>query len=64
MIVAAQSGNIEQMRPVLRDERADADGGDLGRRRPDRLLEEGSADGEGRDVLAAMLNVFSSGFVR
>ena len=52
IVVAAQSGDIERMRPVLESNEL----------KP--MVAEASADGEGRDVLAALLNVLSSGFVR
>jgi hypothetical protein len=61
---AAQSGEIENMRPVyesneLKPMVAAAFVGD-----PIALWKKESADGSGRDILAAMLNVLSSGYVR
>jgi hypothetical protein len=61
---AAQSGEIENMRPVLESNElkpmaAAADVGD-----PIAHWKKQSADGSARDVLAAMLDVMSSGFVR
>ena len=64
IIVAAESGDIENMRPVLESNElkpmvtaAHVDD-------PIAFWKKASADGTGRDVLAAMLNVLSSGFVR
>src|SRR5262245_8147052 len=61
---AAQSGDIETMLPVLESTEwkpmvaADAVGD------PIALWKKASADGSGRDILAAMLNVLSSGYAR
>jgi hypothetical protein len=64
IIAAAQSGNLEAMRPVV-------ESNDI---KP--LISKGattdaiaywkqqSADGSGRDILAAMLNIFASGFAK
>jgi len=61
---AAQSGEIEKMRPVLESNElkpmvtaAHVDD-------PIAFWKKESADGSGRDVLAAMLDVMSSGYVR
>ena len=61
---AAQSGEIENMRPVFESNElkpmvAAAFVGD-----PIALWKKESADGSGRDILAAMLNVLSSGYAR
>jgi hypothetical protein len=63
IIFAAESGNIEAMRPVLESNElkpmvAAAHVGD-----PIKYWKEQSADGEGRSVLGAMLNTIASGFV-
>jgi hypothetical protein len=61
---AAQSGEIENMRPVLESNElkpmvtADHIEDPIG------FWKKASADGTGRDVLAAMLNVMASGYVR
>src|SRR5262245_27958677 len=61
---AAQSGDIETMLPVFESNElkpmvaADAVGD------PIALWKKQSADGSGRDILAAMLNVLSSGYAR
>lgn len=61
---AAQSGEIEKMRPVLESNELKpmiaADHVDD----PIAFWKKESADGSGRDVLAAMLNVMSAGYVR
>jgi hypothetical protein len=64
IVVAAQSGDIEEMRAVLEQNElkpmlSSAPVGD-----PIAFWKEASADGEGREVLAAMLNVFSAGFAK
>src|SRR5262245_54029423 len=64
IVAAAQSGEIENMRPVFESNElkpmvAAAFVGD-----PIALWKKESADGSGRDILAAMLNVLSSGYVR
>ena len=61
---AAQSGEIENMQPVFESNElkpmvATASAGD-----PIALWKKESADGSGRDILAAMLNVLSSGYAR
>jgi hypothetical protein len=61
---AAQSGEIEKMRPVLESNELKpmiaADHVDD----PIAFWKKESADGSGRDVLAAMLNVMSAGYAR
>ena len=61
---AAQRGEIEKMRPVLESNELKpmiaADHVDD----PIAFWKKESADGSGRDVLAAMLNVMSAGYVR
>ena len=61
---AAQSGEIEKMHPVLESNELKpmiaADHVDD----PIAFWKKESADGSGRDVLAAMLNVMSAGYVR
>ena len=61
---AAQSGEIENMQPVFESNElkpmvATGSVGD-----PIALWKKESADGSGRDILAAMLNVLSSGYAR
>jgi hypothetical protein len=61
---AAQSGEIETMQPVFESNElkpmvATTSVGD-----PIALWKKESADGTGRDILAAMLNVLSSGYAR
>ncbi len=62
IVVAAQGGDIEAMRAVLEQNElkpmlSAEPVGD-----PIEFWKKHSVDGEGRDVLAAILNVFSSGF--
>jgi hypothetical protein len=64
IIVAAQSGDIEKMRPVLESNELKPLVATPSPDDPIAFWKKMSADGNGRDVLAAMLNVFSSGFVR
>lgn len=64
IVVAAQSGNIEAMREVLEQNElkpmlSSSPVGD-----PIEFWKKASADGEGRDILAAMLNVFSAGYAK
>jgi hypothetical protein len=64
IVVAAQAGNLEEMQAVLeqnelrpmlsRDKVGD----------PIAFWKQTSVDGGGKDILAAMLNVFSSGYVQ
>lgn len=64
IVIAAQSGDIEQMRPVLESNELKPMVAAIAVSDPIAFWKKGSADGEGRDVLAALLNVVSSGFVR
>ena len=64
IVVAAQTGNIDEMLPVLEENElppmlSSTTVGD-----PIAFWKKASADGKGQDILAAMLNVFSSGFLR
>jgi len=62
--VAAESGEIENMRPVLESNELKPMVAPGYVEDPIALWKKDSADGTGRDVLAAMLDVVSSGFVR
>jgi len=64
IVVAAQSGDIERMRPVLESNELKPMVAAAAVDDPIAFWKKASADGEGRDVLAALLNVLSSGFVR
>jgi len=64
IVVAAQSGNIDEMLPVLQENELPPMLAATAVSDPIAYWRKASADGEGRDILAAMLNVFSSGFVR
>ena len=64
IIVAAESGDIENMRPVLESNELKPMVTTAHVDDPIAFWKKASADGTGRDVLAAMLNVLSSGFVR
>jgi hypothetical protein len=64
IIEAAQSGEIETMRPVLESNELKPMVAAAYVDDPIGHWKKESADGTGRDVLAAMLNVLSSGFVR
>jgi hypothetical protein len=64
IVVAAQSGNIDDMLPVLEQNELPPMLSASAVPDPIAFWKKASADGQGRDVLAAMLNVFSSGFVR
>lgn len=64
IIVAAQSGDVENMRPVLESNELKPLVGSNAADDPIELWKKTSSDGQGREVLAAMLNVLSSGFVR
>jgi hypothetical protein len=64
IVVAAQSGNIDDMLPVLEQNELPPMLSAAAVPDPIAFWKKASADGQGRDVLAAMLNVFSSGFVR
>jgi len=61
---AAQSGAIENMRPVFESNELKPMVGAAYVEDPIAYWKKQSADGTGRDVLAAMLNVMSSGYVR
>jgi hypothetical protein len=61
---AAQSGEIEKMRPVLESNELKPMVAADYVQDPIGFWKKESADGSGRDVLAAMLDVMSSGFVR
>jgi hypothetical protein len=60
---AAQSGNIEAMRAVFESNELKPMVAESFVDDPIALWKRQSADGTGRDVLAAMLNVLSSGYV-
>ncbi len=64
MVVAAQSGDIETMRPVLESNELKPMVSAGAVDDPIAYWRRVSADGEGREILAAMLNVLSSGYVR
>lgn len=64
IVVAAQSGDIEEMRAVLEENELPPMLSATAVGDPIAFWKKASVDGEGRDILAAMLNVFSSGFVR
>jgi hypothetical protein len=64
MATAAQSGEIESMRPVLESNELKPMVAAAHVDDPIALWKKQSADGSGRDVLAAMLNVMSSGYAR
>jgi hypothetical protein len=61
---AAQSGEIENMRPVLESNELKPMVAADYVEDPISFWKKESADGSGRDVLAALLDVISSGFVR
>jgi hypothetical protein len=64
IIEAAESGDIERMRPVLESNELKPMVSTTNVDDPIEYWKKASADGMGRDVLAAMLNVLASGFVR
>lgn len=64
IIEAAASGNIEAMRPVFESNELKPMVTTAYVDDPVGFWKKGSADGAGRDVLAAMLNVLSVGFVK
>jgi hypothetical protein len=64
IIDAAQSGDIEKMRPVLESNELKPMVSTSAVDDPIAYWKKASADGMGRDVLAAMLNVLASGYVR
>jgi hypothetical protein len=61
---AAESGEIENMRPVFESNELKPMVAAAYVEDPIAFWKKASIDGTGRDVLAAMLNVMSSGFVR
>jgi hypothetical protein len=61
---AAESGEIENMRPVFESNELKPMVATAYVDDPIAFWKKASVDGTGRDVLAAMLNVMSSGFVR
>ncbi len=61
---AAQSGEVENMRPVLESNELKPMVTTDYVEDPIAFWKKASADGTGRDVLAAMLNVMASGYVR
>jgi hypothetical protein len=61
---AAQSGEIEKMRPVLESNELKPMVAAAHVDDPIAFWKKESADGSGRDVLAALLDVMSSGYVR
>jgi hypothetical protein len=61
---AAQSGDIEKMRPVFESNELKPMVTSAYVDDPIAFWKKASTDGTGRDVLAAMLNVLTSGFVR
>ncbi len=61
---AAQSGEIEKMRPVFESNELKPMVTTVYVNDPIAFWKKASADGTGRDVLAAMLNIMTSGFVR
>ncbi|MGH6736390.1 MAG: hypothetical protein ACRECX_09985 [Methyloceanibacter sp.] len=63
IILTAQSGDIEAMRPVLESNELKPMVAAAHVDDPIAYWKEQSVDGTGRDVLAAMLNVLASGFV-
>ena len=64
IVVAAQSGNIDDMLPVLEENELPPMLSATAVSDPIAFWKKASADGQGRDILAAMMNVFSSGFMR
>jgi len=64
IVVAAQSGEIGNMLPVLQENELPPMLSATAVSDPIAFWKKESADGQGRDILAAIINVFSSGFVR
>ncbi len=64
IVEAAQSGDIDEMLPVLQENELPPMLAAAAVSDPIAFWKKASVDGEGHDILAAMLNVFSSGFVR
>src|SRR5215813_11588619 len=61
---AAESGDIEAMRPVFESNELKPMVSTISVDDPIAFWKKASADGNGRDVLAAMINVLSTGYVR
>ena len=64
IVVAAQSGDINNMLPVLQENELPPMLSATAVSDPSDFWKKNSADGQGRDILAAIINVFSSGFMR
>jgi hypothetical protein len=64
IVVAAQSGDIDNMLPVLQENELPPMLSATAVSDPIAFWKKASADGKGTDILAAMVNVFSSGFMR
>ena len=64
IVIAAQSGDIEKMRPVLESNELKPMVAASHVDDPIAFWKKASADGTGREVLAAMLNVLASGYVK
>jgi hypothetical protein len=64
IVVAAQTGNIEEMLPVLEENELKPMLSDTAVGDPIAFWKKASANGTGEDILAAMMNVFSTGFLR
>jgi hypothetical protein len=64
IVVVAQNGNIDDMLPVLEENELPPMLSATAVSDPIAFWKKNSADGQGRDILAAMMNVFSSGFMR
>jgi hypothetical protein len=64
IVVAAQSGKIDDMLPVLEENELLPMLSATAVSDPIAFWKKASADGQGHDILAAMLNVLSSGFIR
>jgi hypothetical protein len=64
IVEAARSGDIEKMRPVLEESELKPMVAAGAVDDPIAFWKRCSADGEGRDVLAALLNVLSAGYAR
>jgi len=63
IVEAAQTGNLEAMRPVLESNGLKPMVRNGPSTDPIAYWKKQSVDGSGRDILAAILNVFSSGYV-
>jgi hypothetical protein len=64
IVVAAQGGDIDEMLPVLQENELPPMLSTEAVSDPIAYWKKESVDGEGRDILATMLDVFSSGFVK